>query len=88
MEKEDKDGITDMFPPLTKFLHTNNLSVATVREVATSHLTSLSKHFSSYFSDVNTDDWDWVHNLFAPAATENDRTGKAEEQLNYPVIGR
>ncbi|XP_057191418.1 SCAN domain-containing protein 3-like [Triplophysa rosa] len=76
-----QDGITDMFPQLSEFLHTNNLSVATVRKVATSHLTSLSEHFSSYFSDVNTDAWDWVHDPFAPAATANGLTGKAEEQL-------
>lgn len=48
------DGIIDMFPQLTEFLCTNNLTVATVREVITSHLTSLSKHCSWYFSDVNT----------------------------------
>ncbi|XP_057184172.1 zinc finger MYM-type protein 6-like [Triplophysa rosa] len=76
-----QDGLTDMFPQLSEFLHTNNLSVATVRKVATSHLTSLSEHFSSYFSDVNTDAWDWVHDPFAPAATANGLTGKAEEQL-------
>ncbi|CAK6977529.1 SCAN domain-containing protein 3-like [Scomber scombrus] len=70
-----QDGITDMFPQLTEFLHTNNLSVATVRKVATSHLTSLSEHFSSYFSDVNTDAWDWVRDPFAPATTANGLTG-------------
>lgn len=55
-----QDGITDMFPQLTEFLHTNNLSVDIVSKVATLHLTSLSEHFSSYFSNVNTDAWDWV----------------------------
>lgn len=74
-----QEGITDMFPQLTEFLHTNNMSVATVREVVTSHLMSLSQHFSSYFSDVNT--WDWVRDPFAPAATANGLSGKAEEQL-------
>ncbi|GLD58471.1 SCAN domain-containing protein 3-like protein [Lates japonicus] len=70
-----------MFPQPTEFLHTNNLSVATMREFATLHLRSLSKHFSSYFSDVNTDAWDWVRHPFAPAARANGLTGKAEEQL-------
>lgn len=42
---------------------------------------TVSKHFSSYFSDVNTDAWDWSRNSFAPAATANGLTGKAEEQL-------
>lgn len=45
---------------LTDFLHTNNLSVGIVKAVATSHLTALSQHFSSYFSDLNTDARDWV----------------------------
>uniref|UniRef100_A0A667WR08 DUF4371 domain-containing protein n=1 Tax=Myripristis murdjan TaxID=586833 RepID=A0A667WR08_9TELE len=39
-------------------------------KVVTSHLTALSEHFSSYFTDVNTAAWDWV-----------DLTGKAEEEL-------
>lgn len=49
-------------------------------EVATSHLTALSKHFNSYFSDVNTDAWDWVRDPFAPSATSG-LTGEAEEEL-------
>lgn len=52
-----------------------------VSKVATSHLTSLSEHFSSYFSDVTTDAWDWVRDPFAPAATKSGLTGKAEEEL-------
>lgn len=78
--KRIQDGVTDMFPQLTEFLHTNNLSVAIVREVVTSHLTALSKHFSLYFPDVNTDAWDWVRDPFAPDAT-SDLTGQAEEEL-------
>lgn len=35
--KRIQDGLTDMFPQLTEFLHSNNLSVAIVREVVTSH---------------------------------------------------
>ena len=50
-------------------------------EVATSHLTALSEHFSSYFSDVNTNAWDWVRDPFSPAATTSGLTGKAEEEL-------
>jgi len=79
--KRIQDGVTDMFPQLTEFLHKNNLSVAIVSEVATSHLTALSKHFNSYFSDVNTDAWDWVRDPFAPSATTSGLTGKAEEEL-------
>ncbi|XP_041837799.1 SCAN domain-containing protein 3-like [Melanotaenia boesemani] len=75
------DGITDMFSQLTEFLNTNNLSVATVKDVIASHLASLNEHFSSYFSDVNTEAWDWVRDPFASAATGNHLTGKAEEQL-------
>ncbi|KAJ8348816.1 hypothetical protein SKAU_G00274050 [Synaphobranchus kaupii] len=77
-----KDGVTDMFAQLTEFIHTNNLSLDVVREVASTHLTALSEHFSSYFSDVNTNDWDWVRDPFAPAATPSSvLTGKAEEEL-------
>ncbi|XP_060774418.1 SCAN domain-containing protein 3-like [Neoarius graeffei] len=75
-----QDGVTDMFPQLTEFLLANNLPVTVMKEVATSHLTALSKHFTSYFSDVNTDAWDWVRDPFAPAATYS-LTGKAEEEL-------
>ncbi|XP_077100002.1 SCAN domain-containing protein 3-like [Siphateles boraxobius] len=74
------DGVTDMFPQLTDYLNANNMSVAVVREVATSHLTALSEHFTSYFTDVNTDAWDWVRDPFAPAATCS-LTSKAEEEL-------
>ena len=75
------DGVTDMFLQLTEFVLKNNLSVALVSEVATSHLTALSKHFDSYFSDVNTDAWDWVRDPFSPSATTSGLTGKAEEEL-------
>lgn len=59
---------------LTKFIHTNNLSVVIVREVDTSatfHLTALSKHLSSYFPDVNTNAREWVRDPFAPAITSD-----------------
>ena len=69
-----------MFPQLTEYLLANDLPVTVVKEVATSHLAALSKHFTSYFSDVNTDAWDWVRDPFAPAATHS-LTGKAEEEL-------
>ena len=46
-----QDGVTDMFLQLTDYLHANNLSVAAVKEVATSHLTALSKHFKSYLRE-------------------------------------
>ena len=59
------DGVTDMFPQLTEYLNANNLPVTVVKEVVTSHLTALSKHFTDYFSDVNTDAWDWVRDPFA-----------------------
>lgn len=39
---------------------------------------SLFEHLNCYFTDVNTDVWDWVHDTFSPAVAEN---GKAEEQL-------
>lgn len=72
----------DMFLQLTEFLHTNNRSVDTMREVATSHLTALCKHCRSYSSDVNTDGWDWVRDPFAPAVTTTSGlTGKAVEEL-------
>ena len=70
-----------MFPQLTDYLHANNLSVAAVKEVATSHLTALSKHFKSYFADVNTDAWDWVRDPFAPGVTCSGLTSKAEDEL-------
>ncbi|CAL8398022.1 unnamed protein product [Boreogadus saida] len=70
-----------MFPQLTDYLHANNLSVAAVKEVATSHLTALSKHFKSYFVDVNTDAWDWVRDPFAPGVTCSGLTSKAEDEL-------
>ena len=73
--------VTDMFPQLTDYLHANNLSVAAVKEVATSHLTALSKHFNSYFADVNTDAWDWVRDPFAPGVTCSGLTSKAEDEL-------
>ena len=76
-----QDGVTDMFPQLTDYLHANNLSVAAVKEVATSHLTALSKHFKSYFADVNTDAWDWVRDPFAPGVTCSGLTSKAEDEL-------
>ena len=74
------DGVTDMFPQLTEYLNANNLPVTVVKEVVTSHLTALSKHSTNYFSDVNTDAWDWVRDPFAPAATCS-LTGKAEEEF-------
>lgn len=55
-----QDGVTDMFPQLTEYLLANDLPVTVIKKVATSHLAVLSSHFSSYFSDVNTDAWDWV----------------------------
>lgn len=67
-----------MFPQLTEFLLANNLLVTVVKEVAASHLTALHKHFSSYFSDVNTETW--VRDIFPPAATDS-LTGKAEEDF-------
>ena len=67
-----------MFPQLAEFLHTNK-PVAIVREGATSHLTALSEHFSSYISDVNTNAWDWVRDPFP--ATTSGLTGKTEEEL-------
>ncbi|CAL8237803.1 unnamed protein product, partial [Boreogadus saida] len=56
-------------------------AVAAVKEVATSHLTALSKHFKSYFADVNTDAWDWVRDPFAPGVTCSGLTSKAEDEL-------
>ena len=67
-------GITDMFPRPSEFLHCGHSEEGR-------HLISLSEHFSSYFSDVHTDAWDWACDPFAPAATANGLTGKAEEQL-------
>ncbi|CAL9700169.1 unnamed protein product [Knipowitschia caucasica] len=75
-----QDGITDMFPQLSDFLHAEKLSVNVVQAVATSHLTSLCQHFRFYFSEVNTDAWDWVRDPFAPGSP-NSLTGEAEEQL-------
>uniref|UniRef100_A0A3B4ZRM2 HAT C-terminal dimerisation domain-containing protein n=1 Tax=Stegastes partitus TaxID=144197 RepID=A0A3B4ZRM2_9TELE len=75
-----QDGETDMFPQLAAFLRTNSLSVAIVSEVASSHLAALREHFSSFFSDVNTDVWDWVCDPFAAAATSG-LSGRAEEEL-------
>uniref|UniRef100_A0AAV2KC71 Uncharacterized protein n=1 Tax=Knipowitschia caucasica TaxID=637954 RepID=A0AAV2KC71_KNICA len=43
-------------------------------------LTSLCQHFRLYFSEVNTDAWDWVRDPFAPGSP-NSLTGEAEEQL-------
>ncbi|KAI3367956.1 hypothetical protein L3Q82_026781, partial [Scortum barcoo] len=60
------------------------MSVAVVRQVATCHLSALSKHFSSYFSDVNTDAGAWVRDPFSPAATSG-LSLKAEEDL-FDVI--
>ena len=45
-----------MFPHLTEYLNANHLPVTVVKVV----ITALSKHFVDYFSDVNTDAWDWV----------------------------
>ncbi|CAL8340472.1 unnamed protein product [Boreogadus saida] len=78
---EKKTPKWSMFPQLTDYLHANNLSVAAVKEVATSHLTALSKHFKSYFADVNTDAWDWVRDPFAPGVTCSVLTSKAEDEL-------
>lgn len=54
-----QDGVTDMLPKLTEFLHTPSLSVAIVSEIAIT-LTELREHFSSHFSSVNTVACDWV----------------------------
>lgn len=69
-----------MFPHQTEIIHTNNLSVALVREGVTAQLTALSKHFRSYFPDVSTNVWECVRDPFTPAATSG-LTVKAEQEL-------
>lgn len=54
MNKKDTRWSNRHVPQTKFFLHTNNLSVAIVRDAATSHLTVLSEHFITYFSNVNT----------------------------------
>jgi len=69
-----------MLPHQNEIIHTNNLSVAIVREVVPSQLTALSRHFRSYVPDVNTNAWECVRDSYPPAATSG-LTDKAEEEL-------
>ena len=49
-----------------------------------SHLLSsytLNEHFNSYFTDVDTDAWDWVRDPFIAHSSARGLSAKAEEEL-------
>ena len=75
------NGITDMFPQLTEFLDTNKLPVELVRNQIYGHLTALNDHFNSYFTDLDTDAWDWVRDPFVASSSARGLSAKAEEEL-------
>ncbi|XP_042228809.1 zinc finger BED domain-containing protein 5-like [Homarus americanus] len=41
----------------------------------------MNKHFSSYFTDVDTVAWDWVRDPFVAHSSARGLSGKAEEEL-------
>ncbi|XP_076069760.1 protein FAM200A-like [Oratosquilla oratoria] len=70
-----------MFPQLTEFLDINKLSVELVRNQIYGHLTALSEHFNSYFTDIDTDAWDWVRDPFVASSSARGLSAKVEEEL-------
>ncbi|KAK1899896.1 Zinc finger MYM-type protein 6, partial [Dissostichus eleginoides] len=74
-----QNGITDMFPQLTEFLDTNQIPAEIVKNTIGSHLASLGDYFNDYFTDVDTDAWDWVRDPFVTHTSG--LSGKAEEEL-------
>ncbi|KAJ4937000.1 hypothetical protein JOQ06_001584 [Pogonophryne albipinna] len=76
-----QNGITDMFPQLTEFLDTNQIPAKIVKNTIGSHLASLGDYFNYYFTDVDTDAWDWVHDPFVAHTSARGLSGKAEKEL-------
>ncbi|XP_071399292.1 SCAN domain-containing protein 3-like [Centroberyx affinis] len=76
-----QNGITDMFPQLTEFLDTNQIPAEIVKNTIGSHLASLGDYFNDYFTDVDTDAWDWVRDPFVAHTSARGLSGKAEEEL-------
>ena len=57
------------------------LSVELVRNHICCHLTTLNEHFSSYFTDVDTDDWYWVRDPFVTHSSARNLSAKTAEEL-------
>ncbi|KAK1897550.1 Zinc finger MYM-type protein 6 [Dissostichus eleginoides] len=76
-----QNGITDMFPQLTEFLDTNQIPAEIVKNTIGSHLASLGDYFNDYFTDVDTDAWDWVRDPFVAHTSARGLSGKADEEL-------
>ncbi|KAK5869374.1 hypothetical protein PBY51_024097 [Eleginops maclovinus] len=70
-----------MFPQLTEFLDKNQIPAEIVINTIGSHLASLGDYFNDYFTDVDTDAWDWVHDPFVAHTSARGLGGKAEEEL-------
>ena len=72
---------------LRSFGHTQ-LSVELVRNHICCHLTALNEHFSSYFTDVDTDGWNRVRDPFVTHSLAGGLgTKAAEELLELPCDG-
>ncbi|KAK5856870.1 hypothetical protein PBY51_008434 [Eleginops maclovinus] len=63
--------------PDSEFLDTNQIPAEIVKNTTGSHLASL----GDYFTDVDTNAWDWVCDPFVALTSAWGLGGKAEEEL-------
>ncbi|KAJ4925387.1 hypothetical protein JOQ06_018119 [Pogonophryne albipinna] len=74
-------SILETCSPNSEFLDTNQIPAEIVKNTIGSHLASLGDYFNDYFTDVDTDAWDWVRDPFVAHTSARGLSGKAEEEL-------
>uniref|UniRef100_K7FSU2 HAT C-terminal dimerisation domain-containing protein n=1 Tax=Pelodiscus sinensis TaxID=13735 RepID=K7FSU2_PELSI len=72
----------DMFPTLKQFIESNNTHISEdVKFCILNHHSSLKFHFKNYFSDMDTEKFDWIRNPLDTKLIAGTLTTNKEEQI-------